>query len=568
MISAASIPKPANECAGIDRREVEWQLTASDLDLVRRWLVAHPAVDGWHIETRPTLELQDTYFDTSDWRVFRSGFALRVRDAAGTAEATLKELHSASSTQADRRELTEPLGGTERESLLGLVGPVGARVHAVAGTQPLLPLFGVRTSRQRFALRFEDSAEAQGEVALDETIISRPDGAAQTSLQRVEVEALTAESSDLEAFVDLIRRECALIPATDSKYAVGLNCVGLAPPTAPQFESVCANGTMRVDEVALISLRRYVSDWIAYEPAARLGESPDALHDLRVAGRRIDATLALFAPFLPTSWLRMRARLKWLMRTFGPVRDLDIQLGVLEQFEKELPETDRDAVTPLKFHLETEHSKARARMLRALDAPTTSRWFERLKRMCAQSSASRGNRTQPLAVGVVPALVRGRYRKFRKAAKRLTAASSAEDYHEVRVKVKKLRYAIETVAGVYGKPAERFLRSLRQLQNSLGEQQDAHVAQMSLQVLARQSRKRFPRETMFLMGRFAERQSVSGRHARDDFEKDNRQLHRKRWKRLGRKLDALSGQSNERQGDGGSSDAANPPVAAPASSST
>ena len=51
-----------------------------------------------------------------------------------------------------------------------------------------------------------------------------------------------------------------------------------------------------------------------------------------------------------------------------------------------------------------------------------------------------------------------------------------EAYHEVRGQVKKLRYALEAVAAIYGKPADEMLRALRRWQEKLGVQQDAAVA--------------------------------------------------------------------------------------------
>ena len=51
---------------------------------------------------------------------------------------------------------------------------------------------------------------------------------------------------------------------------------------------------MRVDEVAYANLRLYLSAWYRHEPAARLGDDPEELHDLRVAGRRLDAMLRQF----------------------------------------------------------------------------------------------------------------------------------------------------------------------------------------------------------------------------------------------------------------------------------
>ena len=93
----------------------------------------------------------------------------------------------------------------------------------MSGAHALLPLFEVRTSRQRFAVHREDEAEQLGEIALDETVISRPHGEPRTSMQRVEVEALTAAHEPLQSLVDTLRSDCALESASDSKYSRGLS---------------------------------------------------------------------------------------------------------------------------------------------------------------------------------------------------------------------------------------------------------------------------------------------------------------------------------------------------------
>src|SRR5262245_3172909 len=145
----------ANELAsrGTDRRELEWHLAATDLGAVHRWISEHRTLDGLIMEPRPPVEVHDIYLDSSDWRIQRAGFALRVRTAAGEAEATLKGLRSARAVVSDRREVTEPLPGPAPEALTKSTGPVGSRVHAVLGEHPLRVLFAVRTARQRFAVK-------------------------------------------------------------------------------------------------------------------------------------------------------------------------------------------------------------------------------------------------------------------------------------------------------------------------------------------------------------------------------------------------------------------------------
>ena len=512
-------------------REVEWQLACTDLGSVRRWLAEHGTIGGLVLEPRSTLQLFDTYLDTDDWRIHRAGFALRIRSESGKSEATLKSLHSASAEVADRRELSEALEGSASESLRQSIGPVGARVHAVSGAHALMPLFEVRTSRQRFGIRREDEAQQLGEIALDETVISRPHGEPQTSMQRVEVEALTEVREPLQSLVKSLRSDCALEAASDTKYSQGLKSVGLAPGPAPEFAPATVDASMSIVEVALANLRRYLSAWNLHEPGARLGDDPEALHDLRVAGRRLDAVLRQFRSSLPASFLEIRPTLKKVLRTLGEARDLDVALIELEAFGRGLPKSDRESIEPLKRHLASERGRARGRMLSMLDSVSVQKDLQHLTSLLAAPSAASQQPSPELALNVAPEMVRRRYRKVRKGADLLTLDSSMAAYHGVRGQAKKLRYALEAVAVIYGKPADEMLRALRRWQEKLGVQQDAAVAGHRLQALAGAPPKGIPPATLFLMGRFAEHYASAAARARKSHAKAYRKV-RGKWKRL------------------------------------
>src|SRR3954454_11174042 len=116
-------------------REVEWQMASSDLGSVRRWLDAQGSIEGLLVAPQPTLQLFDTYFDTQDWRIFRAGYALRVRSEDGKSEATLKSLHSNQGAKADRRELNEAIDSDASDWNGQSAGPVGSRVQAVSGAR-------------------------------------------------------------------------------------------------------------------------------------------------------------------------------------------------------------------------------------------------------------------------------------------------------------------------------------------------------------------------------------------------------------------------------------------------
>ena len=326
-----------------------------------------PYVDGLTLEPCSTQQIFDTYLDTDDWRIHRAGFALRVRSGCGPTEATLKSLHSASTEVADRRELTETLDGRGNETIRDSSGPVGSRVGAVSGARALVPLFELRTSRQRFAIRGGDEARQLGEIALDETVISRPQGEPQASMQRVEVEALTESHEPLRSLVKTLRSNCALEQSSETKFALGLKSVGLAPP-APEFAATSIDRSMSIVEVAMANLRRYLAAWHLHEPGARLGDDPEELHGLRVAGRRLDAILRQFQAYLPPALLEIRTTLKSVLSALGRARDLDVALGELQNFSRKLPKSDRAAVEPLREHLRSERRRARAQMLSVLDS--------------------------------------------------------------------------------------------------------------------------------------------------------------------------------------------------------
>jgi CHAD domain-containing protein len=535
-MSSSTHSAKKEEPAPKDGREVEWQLASTDLGSVRRWLADHGSIDGLVLEPRSTLQIFDTYLDTDDWRIHRAGFALRIRSESGKSEATLKSLHSASAEVADRRELSEALENAESESIRQSIGPVGTRVHAVSGAHALLPLFEARTSRQRFAIRREDEAQQLGEIALDETVISRPHGEPQASMQRVEVEALTEAHEPLQSLVKALRSDCALEAASDTKYSHGLKSVGLAPGPAPEFAPTAVDSSMAIVDVALANLRRYLSAWHLHEPGARLGDNPEELHDLRIAGRRLDAILRQFRSSLPASFLRIRPTLKKILRALGDARDLDVALGELETFSRELPESDRESVEPLKQHLVSERVRARARMLSVLDSVSVQENLQKLTALLAAPSVASQQSSPELALNAAPALIRRRYRKVRKGANLLTADSSMEAYHAVRGLVKKFRYTLEAVAVIYGKPADEMLRTLRRWQEKLGVQQDAAIAIRRLKALASAPPKGIPPETLFLMGRLAEHYASAAVRARKLYTKGYRKV-RGRWKRLRMKFE-------------------------------
>lgn len=544
-------PAPAStDHAAAEAREIEWQLAAPDLAGVRSWLSQHTVLDDLRIAPLPAQQLHDTYLDTDDWRLFRAGFALRLREKEGGVEATLKGLHSARGDVADRREISQPLPRGSPKALALANGPVGNRVRDVAGIKPFRILFEVRTLRQRFAVRRRKPAPAVGEIALDEARFSRGNGHRRPLvLTRVELEVAGPDQAPLERLALQLRTECGLHPARENKFAVGLRSASLDPPRLPgpgekagALRTALA-GSACADEFAAKALIRLLGEWRAQEPAARLGERPEALHALRVAARRMDAVLSLFRAYLPAAVGRSRPTLKGLLDAMGAVRDVDIRVEAVGRFRASCAEGDRGALDPLLRQLESERAAARAAMLRALDSKSARQWLEALPGKLARAApapgpGSAGSRRATVSTAL-PALIRKRYRKLRKRARRLTPESSLLEHHGVRIRAKKLRYALEIVAATYGQPAAEMLAALQKLQSRLGAQHDAGAVADYLTQLAARPPADFAPRTLFMMGRMAELQARDAARLAGDFRKPWRKVRGKRWRALRARMQHL-----------------------------
>jgi CHAD domain-containing protein len=289
--------------------------------------------------------------------------------------------------------------------------------------------------------------------------------------------------------------------------------------------------------MAFAELRRLLAAWRRHEPGARLGEDPEALHQLRVTARRIDATLGLFKRQLPAALVRARKPTKAILRSLGAARDLDVQLSELAHYCAHLPEAERAAAEPLRARLERERVRARSRMVRSLDAEPTRRWLETLAQ--ATNAEHGGANGADRAMVVMPERVQRRFRKLRKSVRKLRPKSSMEDYHLVRRRAKQLRYATECGAVMFGKPADDMLKALRRMQDKLGAHQDACMAQNRLAAIAADPASALPPTTLFLMGRLAEHYAQVTGETRSTLARSWRKVRGKRWKALRARLGAL-----------------------------
>jgi CHAD domain-containing protein len=219
--------------------------------------------------------------------------------------------------------------------------------------------------------------------------------------------------------------------------------------------------------VVAFHLRAFVRE----EAGARAGEV-EPVHQLRVATRRLRATLRLFAPVLPAAPLALvNTDLAWLGREIGGVRDLDVLADAVKTRARRLSPALRRALEPVEDAIRERRAVTHARLVEALDGPRRRALFTRLGAL----TVAPPREAQPVRLGdLAPDLIAPVRRAMVDAGRRLDGKKPpAEALHSLRVRAKRLRYALEMLRGLGGKRLAKTLARLERFQDFLGGHQDA-----------------------------------------------------------------------------------------------
>ncbi len=466
--------------------------------------------------------------------IFRAGFALRMRsERAGEddeqTEVTLKSLNAAHNGLAHRTEFSQRIEGADMNAVVASADGIGERIRELIGERALTPLFKANTRRERQQLLEAGSDLALAEVDLDETSIEAPSGISQ-QLKRVEVECINATPAALEPFVKQLREAAQLEPVEMSKFRAGLQAAGLHPAAQLEPANLEISATQPFAETQFALLRRYFAAVLEKEPLVRAGSST-AVHEMRVAARHLDVLLRLFSGYGPRWATASRGTLRALTRSLGAVRDCDVQLEYLHRSSATFTGADRAAIEPMRERLTQQRVQARARLLHMLDSHRTRSWVTHWLDQLRLGTASGARAREAKTAVVARDLVRMAASKLRKHGDRLNQASSADDYHRVRIRAKRLRYALDAFGSLYGDAAREYLEALAKLQHVLGEYHDSAVRAGLFADLVTRGR-RVPAATSFLVGRLVERDQTDINKCRRKFLKAYQRTKRRRWRAL------------------------------------
>jgi CHAD domain-containing protein len=247
------------------------------------------------------------------------------------------------------------------------------------------------------------------------------------------------------------------------------------------------SGGEPIAEGARRVLRRFFDRLLAREEAVRKGEDPEDIHQMRVATRRLRASLQVVETIYdPELVRRYRRGLRRVAQSLGAVRDGDVFLQHLAAYRAATP--DGTAVEPLVEALEAERAEARARLLHDLDADRYARFKQEFAAFLTTPGAGIAalpeTGTPPRVRDEAGSAIWRRYEQWRAYEVALEQPAD-ETLHQARIAGKRMRYTLEFFAAALGPQVEQVLAPLVALQENLGDLQDgvvarAHVAALGL----------------------------------------------------------------------------------------
>jgi len=293
-----------------------------------------------------------------------------------------------------------------------------------------------------------------------------------------------------------------------------------AAPT-PQIDLTATVVGATAGEAISLALRSTIERLVEQMALVKLASGPEAIHQARVATRRLRSDLRTFEVlFDKEAMAGVRGELGWLGDLLGAVRDADILTARLEpSLDTAEPTADQKQILG---QLSRQKSRAQMDLLTAMNEARYAALVDSVTRLAKDPPLS--DVAGAPADEFLPMIVQGTWRKLSRAVKKLDKHPDDSRLHAVRIEAKRCRYAAEAAAPAVGVEAARFAEAVSALQQTLGDFNDAVV---SAAWLTDASSQMSP-STAFLAGALHEAQNGLARKARRRWPAAWKQLDQKK----------------------------------------
>jgi CHAD domain-containing protein len=431
--------------------------------------------DGLVVVDGEPKRLVTVYLDTPDLRIARWGCSLRHRQGEGwtvklpsTEEGSLLVRAEHEFAGDDARRPPAAAEDLLRAYLRGgELGPV-ARLHTV---------------RRGVELR-DDLGRPLAFVTDDEVSVMQGRRVA-SRFRELEVELDPAAHPEVAEGL-LARLHEAGAGAVDNVPKL-VRALGPRASEPPEVVVPEIGERSSVREVVRRALAASVVRLLRHDAGVRLGEDPEDVHQARVATRRMRSDLRTFRDVVEPTWsVPLREELRWIGGELGAVRDAEVLRDRLRGREPRLAEQDRRSVERLLAGLDRRRDEARERLLSSMRDPRYAALLDALVAAAGAPVVLDEAAEEPASVALRPAL-EAPWKHLGAAIDRVREEESDQALHAARIRAKRVRYAAEALAPVFGRRARAFAQAAVGLQDVLGEHQDSVVAAAWLREVAKAS---------------------------------------------------------------------------------
>ena len=389
------------------------------------------------------------YFDTDKGEVHKAGYSLRVRQVGDCFTQTVKT-NGGSAGLFDRGEWEVAVEQMEPDLKALDWTPLG---KLKAFNRKVEPTVSSDVERTTWLIDRDGSVI---EAALDSGTVSA--GQAETKFHELELELKAGEPAALFRFAQELSKDVPLEVGVLSKEERGLMLAEGAFGHEHKASDLDIAKSMDAGEVFASIVHECIRHFRLNEPLIMSERHPQALHQARVALRRLRTAFSLFRPAIRQASLEpLRNALRDSIRPFGEARNLDVFLGRLGD---DLAWRDRRKLTSAR-------EEAYDRVIDTLKAQRSRDMFLDLVEWTASEDWRKHAASAPIREFAAPRFDA----VWRKVKSKGAQIGELEEHqlHRLRINVKKLRYAVDFLAPLYAKKRVRkFATSLEDMQDCLG----------------------------------------------------------------------------------------------------
>lgn len=221
------------------------------------------------------------------------------------------------------------------------------------------------------------------------------------------------------------------------------------------------------------NLEKYFKLLTKYESRVFLDEDIEDVHEMRVSVRRLRASLRLFKFCIPQKlYTPLWKRLKLLAKTLGYVRDLDVFIEYLTEYENNHPENK--AIVELLSVLKKKRKASYKQLIDFLNTKNPNKIKEGIQKIMAYELQRKGKKIKkPVKTGFFYSLAFTIDELFG-YKNEIDVKNSKTTLHEIRIAIKHLRYNLEAI-NLDGEEAQNIVQILKSCQGELGKINDYNV---------------------------------------------------------------------------------------------